>query len=769
MAPSIARLGAAALAYASGIAALEAYELKESYTPSNFFDKFTFFSQGDPNHGFVQYRNKETAFSMGLARKGEDDVYIGVDSTEKDPNGRSSVRLESLNRYNSGLFIADFTHFPGKACGTWPAFWMVGPEWPDDGEVDIYEGWNLEERNKVVLHTDHPDRAGVCRLEEKGITGDVMYSNCWTADPKQPPNAGCAVEETNGLWANPDGGVYATEWQEDRIKVWSWPQDSVPADVKSKKPNPANWGPPSLAATSKTCDVKKSFNNMRLVLNINLCGDAAGNIWDKCKAQTRSNSCADYVQHNPSAFKESYWKVRGIDVYQLETVEQPTTSVGTTSAAPTSTEASEPVVTETTSAASETEDPATEPTATASETEDLSTITPSASATPTESEDPTETETECEDEDETAAPTGEPTITSEPTATETEEPSETETECPDEEEPTVTASPSVTATETEEPSETETECVPDDEDDETSTGTVEPTITSKPTATETEGPVETETECIPDDDNETAAPTGEPTITSEPTATKTEDPTETETDSECPPDDEETTTGGVEPTITDSATITATETEDPIATETESECPPDDEETTTGTAGPTVTDDEPKPTPTSSVPDGWSISTIYTTTTYTITSCPETVTKCPAQVTTSLVPIGTTLCPANPGDDDAPATTIRTVSKTASAAVPEPTDADDGDDEGGSDSEGGDDSSPLPTSTVGEEPGPETSGVVAPPAPTPTVPPVEIVTTAEPVTAAPTSTGPVLVNAGAKAVGGGVAMGLVGAVMALVM
>lgn len=207
MAPSIVRLGAAALACASGVVAQETYQLKESYNPSNFFEKFKFFSSDDPNQGFVNYRNQKDSEDLGLVKRGADDVYIGVDTNDIPSDGRSSVRLESVNTYNSGLFIADFAHFPRAACGAWPAFWMVGPSWPEDGEVDIYEGWNLNERNKIVLHTDSPTKTGVCKVDPGDFTSPIQYPDCWMEAPDQPGNAGCAVEETNGLWANPSGGV----------------------------------------------------------------------------------------------------------------------------------------------------------------------------------------------------------------------------------------------------------------------------------------------------------------------------------------------------------------------------------------------------------------------------------------------------------------------------------------------------------------------------------------------------------------------------------
>jgi beta-glucanase (GH16 family) len=36
--------------------------------------------------------------------------------------------------YTKGLFVADIAHMPA-ACGLWPAFWLSGSDWPNNGEI----------------------------------------------------------------------------------------------------------------------------------------------------------------------------------------------------------------------------------------------------------------------------------------------------------------------------------------------------------------------------------------------------------------------------------------------------------------------------------------------------------------------------------------------------------------------------------------------------------------------------------------------------------
>lgn len=122
-----------------------AYTLQDDYmADGNFFGKFSFFTASDPTHGFVQYVNQGTAQSTGLISQSSSKVIMGVDSKNVQPNGRPSVRIVSNKSYNTGLFILDLQHQPGGICGTWPAFWLVGPNWPNNGEVDIIEGEQQE-------------------------------------------------------------------------------------------------------------------------------------------------------------------------------------------------------------------------------------------------------------------------------------------------------------------------------------------------------------------------------------------------------------------------------------------------------------------------------------------------------------------------------------------------------------------------------------------------------------------------------------------------
>ena len=79
---------------------------------------------GDPTGGFVNYLSYQAATNAGLVKVTNNQVYLGVDYSKKistSAQGRDSIRMESKERFDTGLLIADIAHMPGSQCGIWPA------------------------------------------------------------------------------------------------------------------------------------------------------------------------------------------------------------------------------------------------------------------------------------------------------------------------------------------------------------------------------------------------------------------------------------------------------------------------------------------------------------------------------------------------------------------------------------------------------------------------------------------------------------------------
>lgn len=242
---------------------------------------------------------------------------MSADSTKVGTGrGRDAVRIISKKSYNHGLVILDASHMP-EGCGTWPAFWMLGPNWPNSGEIDILEGVNSQASNSFAMHTS----AG-CSITNSGqFSGQIATSNCDVAAAGQGTNVGCAIKtsdtRTYGTGFNQaGGGVYATEWTSEAVTIWFFSRGSIPADITAGTPNPSNWGTPQ-AQFAGACDIDTHIKDQRIVFTNTFCGDWAGQVWSQdATCAPLASTCQAFVQNNPGAFNKAYWEINSLRVYQ---------------------------------------------------------------------------------------------------------------------------------------------------------------------------------------------------------------------------------------------------------------------------------------------------------------------------------------------------------------------------------------------------------------------------------------------------------------------
>jgi len=208
------------------------------------------------------------------------------------------------------------------------AYWMLGPNWPNGGEVDIIEGVNSQQNNAMTLHTG----PGCSISENSDMTGTINTANCDVNAPGQSTNAGCSIGTDAAATYGDDfnsvgGGVYATNWNSDSISVYHFSRGSIPSDISSGNPDPSGWGKP-LAIFSGDCDIATSFKDMNIIFDITFCGDWAGAVFGTdATCSSKASTCNDYVGNNPEAFEESYWKVNSLKVYSASSDEAPSSSV----------------------------------------------------------------------------------------------------------------------------------------------------------------------------------------------------------------------------------------------------------------------------------------------------------------------------------------------------------------------------------------------------------------------------------------------------------
>ncbi|KZV76694.1 glycoside hydrolase family 16 protein [Peniophora sp. CONT] len=275
---SAKRCRAAALLAAALVLKVNAYDLVRSYEGSTFFDRWEWFGNWDNlTLGDVWWLGQQDAMNQGLAYVDNNGhAIIKVDNTSNVPfnEKRNTVRITSTDSYAVGsLWIIDILHLPW-GCSVWPAFWTKGPTWPDNGEIDIIEGINLNDDNQYALHTT----AGCAAQPGVIQTGVVGQGDC-----SQP--SGCTVTESQpnsyqAGFAAVGGGVWATQFDVAGVYIWFWSRDNVPESIKQSTSTSgidmSDFGVPSAAFPASACNIPQFFTAQNLVIDITLCGNWAG-------------------------------------------------------------------------------------------------------------------------------------------------------------------------------------------------------------------------------------------------------------------------------------------------------------------------------------------------------------------------------------------------------------------------------------------------------------------------------------------------------------
>ncbi|PVH81091.1 glycoside hydrolase family 16 protein [Cadophora sp. DSE1049] len=302
------------------------YVLDTEYSGPTFFDGFEFWTDPDPTHGFVSYQSQSSSLSKSLISTSNNVARMSVDSrtvlrSDGSEGGRESVRISSKKRFTHGLFLADVEHMPGSECGVWPAYWMFGPDWPNGGEIDIIEGI-LQQTNVMTLHT-----GDTCTISGTQSLGTLQTNDC-----NQNNGYGCSISSSSPIsygdsFNSANGGVYATQWTSDYIRIWYFPRSSIPEDIVNGEPDPSNWGLPD-GNFQGNCDVDANFAEHQIVFDTTFCGDWAGSVWSGDPVcSKKANTCVDYVASEPGAFADAYWDINYVKVFTLTDEPAPTSTL----------------------------------------------------------------------------------------------------------------------------------------------------------------------------------------------------------------------------------------------------------------------------------------------------------------------------------------------------------------------------------------------------------------------------------------------------------
>ncbi|KAG8951637.1 hypothetical protein FRC04_005925 [Tulasnella sp. 424] len=299
--------------------------LDDVYAGQNFFDYFAFYNYKDPTNGLVEYVTADEAFGSQLAYVQKDNkVIMKADNTTVLQNGqpRKSVRIETNKAYTGGLFILDLERGP-YGCGVWPAFWTTNANWPQNGEIDIYEGVHLSTNNQMTWHTSPG-----CNLKVPGgFTGYVNSTDC---NALINNNEGCAITDqsyssSGATLKNIGGGAFAVKWDTTGISVWFFPRAVIPDDILEFTPNPALWGQPQAHLSPDNCDIVQHFQEHKIIFNITFCGDWAGMTY---LTSGCPGTCNDQIM-NPANINEAIWVINSLRTYTNSDLQAGVLNAGT--------------------------------------------------------------------------------------------------------------------------------------------------------------------------------------------------------------------------------------------------------------------------------------------------------------------------------------------------------------------------------------------------------------------------------------------------------
>ncbi|CAE7094276.1 unnamed protein product [Rhizoctonia solani] len=310
---SLVTLAAASLARAA------TYGVSDTFIGTSFLSGFRHEAISDPTHGRVNYVDQSTAQRLNLTYANGNTFIVRADFTttlSASGPGRNSVRVISNKQWDNHVEILDVRHMP-QGCGTWPAYWTTSSTvtWPNDGEIDIIEGVNDQGPNAATLHTT----SGCTQPFTRDQTGTTTSTDCnWQVNS----NTGCGVRNPLANSYGPSfnsngGGWYAMERTSTYIKVWFWPRNSatVPTQVRNgaSSIDTSTWGTPFAAFVNNSCDLNAKFGPNNIIINLTFCGDWAGSVYGSSGCP---GTCNDYVNNNPAAFKNAYWDIAALRVYQ---------------------------------------------------------------------------------------------------------------------------------------------------------------------------------------------------------------------------------------------------------------------------------------------------------------------------------------------------------------------------------------------------------------------------------------------------------------------
>ncbi|OJA14187.1 hypothetical protein AZE42_06505 [Rhizopogon vesiculosus] len=323
----------ACVAFSVAPVAATSYSMVKEYYGSTFFNDWVFYNNYDNlTNGDVTYvsASEGTQDQLAYVDSSTDHAIIKVDNTSTVvyDNKRNSVRITSSDSFSVGsLWVADMYHVP-YGCSVWPAWWSQAPVWPQGGEIDTFEGINLNTQNQMSLHTE----TGCTAVSQNQTSTLITSTNCsYAANEDQ----GCIVTDPSTAsygagFASAGGGAFVTEVASTGINIWFFERSQIPSTLSGNAStiDTSTFGIPVANWPSTGCNIEQFFEPQNLIFDITLCGDwADGVAWN---TSTCTGVCYnDWVMGNGTDYDNAYFEVGYVRVFSTtgsNTVVSPTSA-----------------------------------------------------------------------------------------------------------------------------------------------------------------------------------------------------------------------------------------------------------------------------------------------------------------------------------------------------------------------------------------------------------------------------------------------------------
>jgi hypothetical protein len=138
------------------------------------------FGSGSVSNGTVMLSSNVSVGANGLALQLNSPQSGGLVSTNPDDNQPGHTGFQIAPTPTKPVFVEFKATLPATASGTvanWPALWLDGQTWPEDGEIDLMEGGG----GYTAYHVHYGTGSGSAQgATVNDLSGTHTYGVLWT-------------------------------------------------------------------------------------------------------------------------------------------------------------------------------------------------------------------------------------------------------------------------------------------------------------------------------------------------------------------------------------------------------------------------------------------------------------------------------------------------------------------------------------------------------------------------------------------------------------